>query len=123
MGNFNDTKPDCPTWDRCEFLCPPGQTWYNETFDVRHNGVYICDMYDSRLWESYQRDNVTFLCVDEPCGHPNVDFGAGIDYECADSGCNFTCSDGLTAFPSSVTCNNHDFWEDVTISCLGGKQF
>ena len=97
---------------------------------MQHNGVFICDMYDSRHWESYQRDNVTFSCVDAPCGNINANatLEEGTDYECTDSDCSFTCSDGLIASPSSVTCDqtkpvrdsNQNFWEhnNVTISCF-----
>ena len=82
-------------------------------------------MYDSRHWESYQRDNVTFFCVDAPCGNiaTNLTFGEGVNYECTDSGCSFTCSDGLIASPSYVTCDDQNFWEqnNGTISCFGSE--
>ena len=87
-------------------------------------------MYDSRHWESYQRENVTFSCVDAPCGNinANLTLGEGINYECTDIDCSFTCSDGLIASPSNVTCDQtkpvgnstQNFWEhnNVTISCF-----
>ena len=124
---FDNTEPVCEPgiFNQCAFQCPDGQTWYNATENLQHNGVYICDMYDSRDWESYQIDNVTFQCqeLDTACGNlaASFDLEEGVSYECngVDS-CSLSCSNGLFPFPNSqVLCDNDKGWNQTipTISC------
>lgn len=126
--NFGNTDPVCRTdrWNECEFKCPAGQTWYNSTTNLQHNGIYFCDMYDSREWDSYQIDNVTFTCsvLDTACGNVAATYklNEGVSSTCNDAGnCNLSCQNGLFALPhAQVSCNEQTMqWDKAAapVSC------
>ena len=93
------------------------EVWYNPTEKVQHNGNYVCDIFDSRHWESYQRENsidnqpLQFTCkvLQTKCGNvlDHFTLGEGVEIDgCHPYGCDVKCANGLCPFLGHLSIEN-----------------